>query len=40
MKVTFNRLKQSVDFNGSPEELAERLAMPGPKVEGVQSCRV
>ena len=29
MKVTLNRLKQFVVFNGSPEELTERLAMLG-----------
>lgn len=28
MKVTLNRLKQSVDFNWSPEELIERLTLP------------
>ncbi len=27
MKVTLNWLKQYVDFNWSPEELTERLAM-------------
>jgi len=36
MKVTFNWLKQYVDFNWSPEELAERLTMLGLEVEGVQ----
>src|SRR5437764_15191246 len=36
MKVTLNWLKQYVDFNGSPEELAERLTMLGLEVEGVQ----
>jgi len=35
MKVTLNWLKQYVDFNGSPEELAERLTMLGLEVEGV-----
>ena len=29
MKVTLNWLKQYVDFNWSPEELAERLTMLG-----------
>ncbi|MBI2926004.1 MAG: phenylalanine--tRNA ligase subunit beta [Verrucomicrobia bacterium] len=36
MKVTSNWLKQYVDFNWSPEELAERLTMLGLEVEGVQ----
>ncbi len=36
MKVTLNWLRQYVDFNGSPEELAERLTMLGLEVEGVQ----
>jgi phenylalanyl-tRNA synthetase beta chain len=36
MKVTLNWLKQYVDFNWSPEELAERLTMIGIEVEGVQ----
>ena len=36
MKVTLNWLKQYVDFNWSPEELAERLTMLGIEVEGVQ----
>lgn len=36
MKVTFNWLKQYVDFNWSPEDLAERLTMLGLEVEGVQ----
>jgi len=35
MKVTLNWLKQYVDFDGSPEELAERLTMLGLEVEGV-----
>ena len=35
MKITLNWLKQYVDFNGSPEELAERLTMLGLEVEGV-----
>ena len=37
MKVTLNWLKQYVDFNWSPEELAERLTMLGLEVEGVQT---
>lgn len=36
MKTTLNWLKQYVDFNWSPEELAERLTMLGLEVEGVQ----
>src|SRR6266550_2235943 len=36
MKATFNWLKQYVDFDWSPEELAERLTMLGIEVEGVQ----
>jgi phenylalanyl-tRNA synthetase beta chain len=36
MKVTLNWLRQYVDFDGSPEELAERLTMLGLEVEGVQ----
>jgi phenylalanyl-tRNA synthetase beta chain len=36
MKVTFNWLKQYVDFNWSPEELTGRLTMLGLEVEGVQ----
>ena len=36
MKVTLSWLKQYVDFNWSPEELAERLTMLGLEVEGVQ----
>src|ERR1039458_6248455 len=36
MKVTFNWLKQYVEFNWSPEELSERLTMVGIEVEGVQ----
>ena len=35
MKVTLNWLKQYVDFNWSPEQLAERLTMLGLEVEGV-----
>jgi phenylalanyl-tRNA synthetase beta chain len=36
MKVTLNWLKQYVDFDWSPEMLAERLTMLGIEVEGVQ----
>jgi phenylalanyl-tRNA synthetase beta chain len=36
MKVTLNWLKQYVDFNWSPAELAERLTMLGLEVEAVQ----
>jgi phenylalanyl-tRNA synthetase beta chain len=35
MKVTLNWLKQYVDFNWSPEQLAERLTLLGLEVEGV-----
>src|SRR5687768_9609210 len=36
MKISLNWLKQYVDFNWSPEELAERLTMLGIEVEGIQ----
>ncbi|HOX57914.1 MAG TPA: phenylalanine--tRNA ligase subunit beta [Candidatus Paceibacterota bacterium] len=36
MKVTFNWLKQYVEFDWSPAELAERLTMLGLEVETVQ----
>ncbi len=36
MKVTLNWLKQYVDFDWTPEELAERLTMLGLEVEGVE----
>ena len=36
MKITLTWLKQYVDFDWSPEELAERLTMVGIEVEGVQ----
>jgi len=36
MKVTLNWLKQYVDFDWSPEQLAERLTMLGLEVESVQ----
>ncbi len=35
MKVTFNWLRQYVDFDWSPEELTERLTMLGLEAEGV-----
>ncbi|MGA2788578.1 MAG: phenylalanine--tRNA ligase subunit beta [Verrucomicrobiota bacterium] len=35
MKVTLNWLKKYVDFDWSPEQLAERLTMLGLEVEGV-----
>jgi phenylalanyl-tRNA synthetase beta chain len=36
MKITLNWLKQYVDFDWPPEELAERLTMIGIEVEGVE----
>ena len=36
MKVTLNWLKQYVDFDWSPSELAERLTMLGLEVEGMR----
>jgi phenylalanyl-tRNA synthetase beta chain len=36
MKISLNWLKQYVDFNWSPEELAERLTMLGLEVEGIE----
>src|SRR5260221_5707366 len=36
MKVTVNGLKQYVDFNGSPEELRERLPQVGIEVASAQ----
>ena len=36
MKVTLNWLKDYVDFDWSPEQLAERLTMLGIEVEGVE----
>src|SRR5438552_2533636 len=38
MKVTLNWLKQYVDFDWSPEELANRLTMLGIEVEGIQKA--
>ena len=35
MKITLNWLKQYVDFDGSPEELAERLTLLGLEVESM-----
>ncbi len=36
MKVSYNWLKQYIDFDWSPEELANRLTMAGLEVEGVE----
>ena len=36
MKVTYNWLKQYVDFDSTPEELTEQLTMIGLEVEGVE----
>ena len=36
MKVTYNWLREYVDFDWTPEELAERLTMLGVEVEGVE----
>ncbi len=36
MKITFNWLRQYVDFAGTPEELAQRLTMLGLEVESMQ----
>lgn len=36
MKVTLNWLRQYVDFDGTPEELTERLTMLGMEVEGIE----
>ncbi len=36
MKITLNWLRQYVDFDWSPEQLAERLTMLGLEVEEVQ----
>src|SRR6266478_3787795 len=36
MKVTLNWLKQYVDFDWAPEQLAERLTMIGIEVEGLE----
>src|SRR3982751_5224107 len=36
MKITYNWLKDYVEFSWSPEELRERLTMLGIEVEGIQ----
>ena len=36
MKITFNWLKQYVDFEGTPQELAQRLTLLGLEVEAMQ----
>jgi len=36
MKVTYNWLKEYVDFDWSAEELAERITMLGVEVEGME----
>jgi len=36
MKVTLNWLRNHVDFDGTPEELTERLTLLGLEVEGVE----
>ena len=36
MKVTYKWLKQYVDFDWTPEELAERLTMLGLEVESME----
>ena len=36
MKVTLNWLRNYVDFDGTPEELTERLTLLGLEVEGVE----
>jgi len=36
MKVTLNWLRQYVDYDGSPDDLAERLTLLGVEVEGLQ----
>jgi phenylalanyl-tRNA synthetase beta chain len=38
MKVTLNWLRQYVDFDASPEALAERLTLLGLEVEGMQKA--
>lgn len=37
MKISYNWLKQYVDFDWSPEELSDRLTMGGLEVEGLES---
>ena len=36
MKVTYNWLREYVDFDWPPEELAERLTMLGVEVESAE----
>ncbi|HWW02930.1 MAG TPA: phenylalanine--tRNA ligase subunit beta [Candidatus Acidoferrum sp.] len=36
MKITLNWLKQYIEFNWSPDQLAERLTMLGLEVEGIK----
>jgi len=36
MKITYNWLKEYVDFDWSPDDLSERLTMLGVEVEGVE----
>src|SRR5215472_398770 len=36
VKITLNWLKQYIELNWSPDELAERLTMLGLEVEGIQ----
>ena len=36
MKVTYNWLKEYVDFDWSAEDLAERITMLGVEVEGME----
>ena len=37
MKITFNWLRQYVDFAGTPQDLAQSLTMLGLEVEGMQT---
>ena len=39
MKFTFNWLKESVAYSGTPERLAELLTMAGLEVESLTSLR-
>ncbi|MFZ2644241.1 MAG: phenylalanine--tRNA ligase subunit beta, partial [Verrucomicrobiia bacterium] len=36
MKISYNWLKQYVEFDWSPQQLAERLTMCGIEVEGIE----
>ena len=36
MKITYNWLKQYVDYKGSPEELGDQLTILGLKVESLE----